>query len=77
MTNTMAEFKERIKITKILEKLHHMEDDMVKLNHVVESETDEKKRVSAWEALKALDRKCALYAAKHCLMYTCPREIRW
>ena len=77
MTNSMAEFKERIKITKILEKLHHMENDMMKLNHVVESETDEKKRVSAWEALKALDRKCALYAAKHCLMYTCPREIRW
>jgi len=77
MTNSMAEFKERIKFTKMLEKLHHMEDDMVKLNHIVESETDEKKRVSAWEALKALDNKCALYAAKHSLTYTCPREIRW
>ena len=77
MSTFMQEFKERVKLTKMLERLHHWEDDMRKLNEIVETETDEKKRNDAWQALKALDNKCALYASKHFLTYDRPKEICW
>lgn len=68
----MNEFKMRIEVTKALEKQRHLKEDMEVLYSQVETECDEKKRVSAWEKLKAIRAKAVRHALKHGLFYSDP-----
>lgn len=68
----MQEFKVRIEMTKALEKQRHLKEDMEVLYSQVETESDEKKRVSAWEKLKAIRAKAVRHALKHGLFYSDP-----
>ena len=71
----MTEFKARIEITKALEKQRHLKEDMEVLYAQVEVESDEKKRVSAWERLKAIRNKAIRHALKHGLFYSDPQGM--
>ena len=73
----MTEFKERIAFTKSLEDQRHMKEDMEVLYSSVETEQDERKRVNAWEKLKALRAKAVKHAIKHGICYTEPEGLRW
>ena len=68
----MEEFKVRIEMTKALEKQRHLKEDMEALYSQVEIESDEKKRNSAWEKLKAIRNKAIRHAVKHGLFYSDP-----
>lgn len=78
-------FKERMKrnaeISRMLEKYNKMKveinEKMKKLYETVEIETDERKRVSAWEELKKLDSEISKFAMENKLAYSSPVEIRW
>lgn len=71
----MTEFKARIEITKALEKQRHLKEDMEVLYSQVETESDERKRVSAWEKLKAIRAKAIRHAVKHGLFYSDPQGM--
>lgn len=65
----------------MLEKYNKMKveinEKMKKLYETVEIETDERKRVSAWEELKRLDNEISKFAMENKLAYSSPVEIRW
>ena len=71
----MNEFKMRIEVTKALEKQRHLKEDMEALYSQVEVESDEVKRVSAWEKLKAIRAKAVRHALKHGLFYSDPQGM--
>ena len=72
----MNEFRMRIEVTKALEKQRHLKEDMEALYSQVEVESDEVKRVSAWERLKAIRAKAVRHALKHGLFYSDPVGMR-